>query len=219
MSILNKALIGALTAVVAFGTLAGQAIARDSDGEVFVQNLANEATMVLSDGSLSPDQVANQFQTVITENTALRQFGRSALGPYSRVVTDDEFDQYIELLEQYAASVIRSRFDEYSGEQIQVKDSSVDDRENYSWVSVNSDVMSQGGEYIAGVQWTLIRRDGAYRVYDITLQAPAEEGTFSLLQTQREEFGSIIANNGDSVGPLLGYLRDRIREAGMAPAN
>jgi len=75
------------------------------------------------------------------------------------------------------------------------------------------------GDRLAGVRWLLIRREDQYRVYDLTVETPDENGTFSLLQTQREEFNSVLSSNGGRIGLLLDYLRDRIRESGMTPAN
>lgn len=195
------------------------ALAQDHGAEVFVQDLANRATAMLGNPENNVDDVVAEFQTLLVENVALRNFGRSALGPYSRVATEEEFEQYIELLEQYATSVIRGRFEKYSGQTVIVTGSSVDVRTNFAYVSVESDILSVEGDHLASIRWLLIRRERDYRIYDITVETPDESGTFSLLQTQREEFNSIISSHGGRVRALLRYLRDRIRENGMTPAN
>jgi len=205
--------------ILAIGLLASPAAARDTDGEVFVQSMANDATALLNDETLNEQAVISQFQTLFIQKTAIRQFGRSALGAYSRTTSDDEFNQYIELLEQYATAIVATNLSEYSGEEIVVRDSSIDERANFAYVNIDSDVIGRNGNRIAGVRWLLIRRGGEYRIYDITVETPAEEGTFSLLQTQREMFSSIISNNGNRINPLLRYLRDQITESGMTPAN
>jgi len=216
---LKKAASALMTGVIAAVLFVLPVSAQDTNGETFVQTLADEATGILNDESMNDTVLVAEFQNMFIQKTAIRQFGRSALGPYSRVATDEEFDQYIELLEQYATSIVASNLSEYSGERIVVNGSTVEERSSYAYVNVDSDVMSRNGDKIAGVRWLLIRREGEYRLYDITVEAPAEEGTFSLLQMQREEFGSIISNNGDRIRPLLRYLRTRITESGMTPAN
>lgn len=205
--------------VLAALLLATPALARDEAAEAWVQSLADRATGILSNPDIDEETIVTEFQTLLTEHAALRSFGRSALGAYQRVATEEEFEQYIELLEQYATSVIRSRFTEYSNQTMSVTGSTIDARANFDYISVESDILDVEGERLAGVRWILIHRNGEYRVYNIVVETPAETGTFSLLQTQQEEFNSIITGNGGRISALLRYLRNKIREAGMEPAN
>jgi len=192
---------------------------RDLNAETWVQNLANDATASLANTDMSSDEAAQEFQTILIENAAMRNFGRSTLGPYSRIISDTDFDRFVALLKQYGASVVQSRFSEYEGQTILVTDSSVDARENFSYVNVNSDILSAQGSVLASVRWLLIRRGEEYRVYDLTVETNDETATFSLLQTQREEFQSILRGNGDDFESLFNFLRTRIVQAGMTPAN
>jgi phospholipid transport system substrate-binding protein len=192
---------------------------RDLAAEAWVQDLATQATDLLGNSDTTTSDVASEFQTLLVEHTALRSFGRSALGAYSRIISDEDFNRYIALLEQYGTSVVRSRFSEYSGQTVVVTGSSVDTRDNFDYVNVDSDVLDVNGDLQASVRWLLIRRNGEYRVYDITVETTDETATFSLLQTQREEFNSILSSNGGDFNALFDYLRQRIREAGMTPSN
>lgn len=210
--------LAALALLLAFNSAA---YAQDNDeaAEAWVQNLADRGIEILGDPARTHDDIVAEFQALMVENVALRQFGRSVLGSYARDLTDEEFEQYIELLEQYASSVVRARLDQYSGETLTVTDSSVNERSSFSYVSVDSDVRNVDNEHLAGVRWLLVRRDGEYRIYDITVEAPAEVGTFSLRQTQQEEFTSAITQSDGRARSILRYLRSRIREQGMEPAN
>jgi len=192
---------------------------RDLAGESWVQDLANQATAMLGNPDTTEEVVAAEFQDLLVEHAALRNFGRSTLGAYTRVISDEDFDRFVALLEQYGTSVVRGRFSEYSGQTIVVTGSSVDTRENFAYVNVNSDVLDQFGDVQASVRWLLIRRGQDYRVYDLTVETIDETATFSLLQTQREEFNSVLSGNGGRIEALLDYLRQRIREAGLVPAN
>lgn len=209
----------AFAALVLLVASSSMALAQDDAAEAWVQDLADRGIGILGDPALSQDDIIAEFQDLLVENAALRQFGRSVLGAYSRDLTDEEFEQYIELLEQYASSVVRSRLDQYSGETLTVTDSTVNERSSFAYVSVDSDVRNVDNEHLAGVRWLLVRRDGDYRVYDITVEAPAEVGTFSLRQTQQEEFTSAITQSDGRARSILRYLRNRIREQGMEPAN
>ncbi len=214
-----KVVLRTLGGAILAATMAVPAFAQDETAEAWVQSLADRGIEIMSDSSRSQDDIISEFQALLVENTAMRQFGRSALGSYSRDLSDDEFEQYIELLEQYASSIVRARLDQYSGETLTVSGSSVNERSSFAYVSVESDVRNLDNEHLAGVRWLLIRREGAYRVYDITVEAPAEAGTFSLRQTQQEEFTSAITQNDGRARSILRYLRNRIREQGMEPAN
>lgn len=215
-SLVMRGLGGTLLALLVILPVHAQ---EDTAAEAWVQDLADHAISIMSNPASTEADIVTEFQTLLVEHAALRQFGRSALGTYARDITDEEFEQYVELLEQYASSVVRSRLDQYSGETLTVAGSSVNERSNFAYVSVDSNITNVDGEHLAGVRWLLIRREGEYRVYDITVEAPAETGTFSLLQTQREEYTSIITQNNGRICALLRYLRDRIREQGMEPAN
>jgi len=216
--------VGGLAFLMAFAT-PGLAMApadaadRDLAAEAWVQDIANQAAEIMSDPATTSDQIVGDFQTLIIGNAALGSFGRSALGAYSRAISEADFDRYIALLGQYATSVVQNRFSEYSGQSILVTGSSVDPRESYAYVNVNSDVLNADGDVQATVRWLLIRRDGQYRVYDITVETTDESASFSLLQTQREEFNSVLSSNGGDINALFEYLRQRIREAGGVPAN
>ena len=192
---------------------------RDLAAETWVQDIANNAAEIMSDPGTTSDQIVSEFEDLIVNNAALGSFGRSALGAYSRTISEADFDIYVALLGQYATSVVQGRFSEYSGQTILVTGSSVDARENFAYVNVNSDVLSAEGDVQATVRWLLIRRNDQYRVYDITVETTDESASFSLLQTQREEFNSVLSGNAGNFDALFDYLRQRIREAGGTPVN
>ncbi len=202
-----------------FAMPAAMAADRDLAAEAWVQDLANEATAVLGDPATDADDIAAEFQGLLVEHAAMRNFGRSALGAYSRTISDSDFDRFVALLEQYGTSVVQSRFSEYSGQSILVTGSAVDVRTNFAYVSVDSDVLNVHGNVQASVRWLLIRRGAEYRVYDLTVETTDETATFSLLQTQREEFNSVLTSNGGRFEALFDYLRAHISEAGLDPAN
>lgn len=216
--------LGAVAFLLAFAT-PGLAMApadaadRDLAAEEWVQDIANNAAEIMSDPGTTADTIVSDFENLIVTNAALGSFGRSALGAYSRTISEADFDTYVALLGQYATSVVQGRFSEYSGQTILVTGSSVDARDAFAYVNVNSDVLSAEGDVQATVRWLLIRRDGQYRVYDITVETTDESASFSLLQTQREEFNSILSGNAGNFEALFDYLRQRIREAGGTPAN
>jgi len=222
MKIGLTAIIGGLAFwAAAAGAIAAPANAqdRDTNAEAWVQEIADDATAMLSDPETSALEAAGEFHNLLSEKAAMRNFGRSALGAYSRTIGDDDFDQFVALLEQYGAGVVQGRFSEYAGQSIMVRTSTVDERENFAYVGVESDILRANGSRQASVRWLLLRRGDAYRIYDITVETLDETATFSLLQTQREEFQSVLRSNGDDFDALFEYLREGIVESGVEPVN
>jgi ABC-type transporter MlaC component len=213
--ILMRGFALAFAAVLALVMMSANALAQrasDPAAERFVQELANESLNILSDAALSRNERAKRFQALFLENTALRAFGRSALGRYSRVVTDAQFEEYLTLLEDYAILIIRSRLDDYSGETVSIDSSQVDERPSITYVSVDGRVINQENKLLARITLVLIRSRDQYRLFDLRVTTPGESGTFSLLATQRDEFDSVITNNRRDINALLNHLRRQIEK-------
>jgi phospholipid transport system substrate-binding protein len=64
--------------------------------------------------------------------------------------------------------------------------------------------MRPGAPKPAQVAWRLEGGPGAYKVVDVAIEG------VSMAITERQEFGSVIANNGGNVNALLAALRHRI---------
>lgn len=184
----------------------------DPDAESFIGKLADEVLTTLDDPNTTTEVRNEKFRKLFLDNTAIRVFGRSALGRYARLATEDELQTYYGLLEDYAVQIMQLRLKDYTaGTKFVVTGSELQERPKVSRAFVESDVIGADGEKKAAVRWVLLKSaTSPYKIYDISVMTPSEGGTFSLLETQRSEFDAVISNNGRKISALLDFLRQQI---------
>ena len=198
----------ALAAVVMAFTARPAAADGDKAAESYISDLAVETLEVLSDPQRSHADKTGAFRRLLVTNTAIERFGRSALGQYSRLPTDSEFDEYVDALEDYAVMLLYSRFSLFADHSIEVTGSEVVERRTTTYVVVPTEVRDPAHSLVATVQWILLKEDSGYRIFDIRVQTPSESATFSLLSTQRDEFTQILRTNGRDMAALINFLRE-----------
>ncbi len=187
-----------------------QDIPADPKAERFIADLAEKTLGAISDPSLDQEGRQSAFRRLLVGNTDIEKFGRSALGRYSRLPTQEQFALYLDVLEDYAVAILTSRFALFSDHQITVLGSQVKQGRRTRYVIVGTDLSNPEGRQVATIQWVLIDDGEAYRIFDIVLQAPGETGSFSLLKTQRDEFTQILRANGRDTDKLIADLRKRV---------
>lgn len=220
---------------------AGPALAakhQDRDAEAFVQDISDKGIAIIDQATWSTDRKRTEFRNLMSRHIAFRFFGRSALGPFARVPSTEQFNAYVELLKDYAAYAMQSQLNEYVGKKVRVLSSKVKESGRLAYVAVESEVFDRASGRIEGsANWLLIRQprkaehsaasgDGAtpaafqtaagstygYKVFDLTLQTAGESASFSLLQTQRDEFTAILSRNNRDFDELLEYIRIQIKK-------
>ncbi|MFP3943430.1 MAG: phospholipid-binding protein MlaC [Alphaproteobacteria bacterium] len=209
----------------------------DRHAEQFVQTIAGQGFEIIDNPNWSADQKRQRFRKLMGQHIAFRLFGRSALGPYARIPSKQQFGAYVDLLKEYAAYAMQSQLNEYKGQAIRVLSSRVKDSGRLSYVSVNSEVYDRASGKVEGTaKWLLIRRldqrssgdaaslggmrkteastggDAQYKVYDLVLQTAGESASFSLLQTQRDEFTAILSRHQRQFDALLAHIKEQIRK-------
>lgn len=209
----------------------------DRQAEQFIQKIAGEGFEIIDNQNWTADKKRERFRHLMSRHIAFRFFGRSALGPYARIPSRQQFNAYVELLKEYAAYAMQSQLNEYTGQAIRVLSSRVKDSGRHAYVSVDSEVYNRSSGRVEGTaKWVLIRRldqesrsDGAssgsiqkaeasagggaqYKVYDLVLQTAGESASFSLLQTQRDEFTAILTRNQRKFDALLRHIKEQIRK-------
>lgn len=230
-----------LIVVLLAGHLFGAAYAephQDRAAEQFVQEIASEGIAIIDNTEWTVNQKRERFRDLMGKHIAFRFFGRSALGPFARVPSEEQFKRYVELLQDYAAYSMQSQLNEYVGQAVRVLSSRVKDSGRLAYVSVSSEVYDRASGNIEGTaRWVLIRRlnektrsesstgamkkaeatvaeggNAQYKVYDLVLQTAGESASFSLLQTQRDEFTAILTKNRRNFEALLDHIREQIRK-------
>ncbi len=129
----------------------------------------------------------------------MKLIGRFVLGKNWRAATESEKSEYLELFKKYIINTYQKRIGEYSGENLDiVKAKPLNNKE----FLVNSVIVRPKGPKIQ-LDWRVRKsKSGDLKIIDIIVE------NVSMALTHRDEFSSVISQNGGKVEGLLQKLRD-----------
>ncbi len=166
-----------------------------------VRRMAQEAIVVLSDTSLSAEQRAQGLRRLMARDIDIPPIARFVLGRYWRAVSERQRDAYVDaysdyILNAYTAKIgggatALERFDVVKTQAHGTKD-----------FLVYCIVARAGGEPVNAI-WRLRQRDGRFRIIDLMVEG------VSMVQTQRQEFVSMMRAYDGDVDKLIAMLKER----------
>ena len=192
-----------LTAAFLLGVGTAAPIMAAVDPAAFINDLGNQALAALSPAA-SPQQRVVAFRALFRRNFYVSQIARFVLGPYWRVATPEQQQEFLRLFTNYIALAYSTRLSQYSGERLVVT----------GWqpqpegAVVSSQVARPGGGPPVRIDWRMTRYGGAYKINDVVVDG------ISMAITERSEFASVIQRTGGNVQGLLAMLR--AKTAGVA---
>ena len=181
-----------------FLAIGGPAGASPEGATDFVQRVADDVIALVSDPSVSTarreQMLAEKFQATFD----LATISRYTLGRYWDKATAAERAEYQVLFTDYLVHkyVRLTRF-AYAGERLVVTDTQAADAHN---TMVTSRLEQPDGEPVT-VVWQVRDADGGYLAIDSVVNG------ISLVRALREEFTSVVRNNGGEVGTLIAMMR------------
>jgi phospholipid transport system substrate-binding protein len=113
---------------------------------------------------------------------------RLAVGPIWDTLSPAQQHEIIVAFGRYVSATYADRFDDYSGEQLQV----TGDEPYSGGVIVETQIVKAGRQPVM-INYMMRQHEGVWQVSDVYL-----DGTISQLATQRAEFHSILARQGVS---------------------
>ena len=191
---LIRVIAAALVVVAGILAAPGPAAAGEYPAD-FISALGNQGLAVIRSNA-AIDQKAAYFHQVLRQDFDLARISRFGLGPYWRVASERERQEFASLLEDHLVRFYGRRFAEYGGESLRVTGSRTDP----DGVIVTSQIIRPQGSPIA-VEWRLGLSDGRYKISDVIVDG------VSMALTQRSEFAATIQRNGGQVAGLLAAMR------------
>ena len=122
---------------------------------------------------------------------------RLAVGPEWASLTEAQRQQVSQAFERYVAAVYAERFDNYSGEKLQV----TGEQPSAGGTIITSQIVKSTGEPV-NVNYLMRQNGGSWQIADVYLN-----GTISELATRRSEFSSIIRARG--IDGLVAVLKNK----------
>lgn len=189
------------TLTVCGTTLAANPAQAEHSPQGFIEGLAEDAVHALTTKGVSREDRRLRFGELLNHNFDVETIGKWVLGRYWRKASDTEKAEYLKLFEQYVVITYVERFDQYSGEKLQVKKSVAEPGQD---ALVFSEINRPTGGDPIRVDWRVRVNADVYKIIDVYVEG------ISMSQTQRKEFTSVIRANGGTVAGLLGVLRTQI---------
>ncbi len=188
-----------------FAVLAGLMLilspqAQATTADQFIREVGTETLKALGDRTLTTEKREGLVRNLLTNHLDLDAVGRFCLGRYSRGITPEQKKEYDALFEDYLTKVYSQLLAQYNGETLEVREGA---RAAGSETIVESQINRQAGPPIR-VEWKTHQKDGKPLVTDVIVEG------VSMAFTQRQQFESVIQNNGGKIDALFTAMKRQI---------
>lgn len=185
------------------GLALGNATAgRAAEADGFIRKVGAE-TLEALDRSLAADRREDLVRELLEKHLDLAAVSRFCLGRYSRQLTEAQAKEYDPLFVEYLVKVYAGLLAQYDGQTMSVHDGTSRESEPSGTQIVLSQINRKAGPPIR-VEWKVADKGGQPKVTDVIIEG------VSMAFTQRQQFESVIQNNGGKVEALFPALRKQI---------
>ena len=163
----------------------------------FISLLSTEASDILS-SKLSDEEKIIRLKKIGEQSVDIKGVGLYTLGKYRKNLSDDQKKQYEELFKDYFLKSFSGRLVGYSDAKIAVLSEEI---KNEKYTIVYSKLIGTSERPEVKIDWRVYTKDPENPlIRDLVIEG------LSLARTQKEEFNSIIANNGGDIEALFENL-------------
>jgi len=171
-------------------------IAAEQSASEVIQALADQALSDLTDQTLPDDVRRKKFVALMDRYFEMDVVSRFVLGRYWRSISQEEISDFATLLQNYLALNYANQFKELNGEQFVVGNETQNNKDTF----VNSQFVRPDGPPVS-IVWRMREFDNEFKIIDVSIEG------LSMGITQRDEFTSVIQQNGDDVSALTKALK------------
>ncbi len=197
---ISRRSLALLALCVAFGFPVAPLRAAPATPEIMVNGLVQKAIALIGDKQLSDDARNRQFAILFDQNFDIPRISRFVLGRYSASANADDLKAFNDLFGQWVVRLYSSRFKEYSGETVKVTGSRPESDESFLVQSVLID----SDDSSTPIDWRVSKGNDGFKILDIEVEG------VSMALAEREEFASIIQNNGGSVASINRVIEQKL---------
>ena len=183
--------------VLFFVSLYSNTIASTSSN--FIDDITNKASNILS--SKDTREIKIQELVKIGENSVdIDGIGFYTLGKHRKNLNDNQKNEFKKIFREYFLKSFSTRLVEYKEAKIVVIS---EDIKNEKYTIVKSKLLATSDRPEVAIDWRVYTRDPSKPlIRDLIIEG------LSLARTQREEFNSIIINNGGDINALFTSLKE-----------
>ena len=165
----------------------------------FIDNITDEASKILSSENTREEKI-QKLVKIGESSVDIDGIGFYTLGKHRKILNDDQKDEFKKIFREYFLKSFSSRLVEYKEAKIVVIS---EDIKNEKYTIVKSKLLATSDRPEVSIDWRVYTKDPAKPlIRDLIIEG------LSLARTQREEFNSIIVNNGGDIKALFTSLKD-----------
>jgi len=188
-----------VTFIFIFSPKQQYAVAGDDPG-AYVMAMTKNAIDTLTSQSISQQEKEIQFGQLFDKNFDVPSISRFVLGKYWKQASIDQKKKFIKTFRNYVVKTYSSRFNEYSGEQLQLLNTENESNPNIFLVHT---ALERQDAPIIKVDWRIGKKKDRFVILDIIIEG------ISLAITQRSEFVSVIDQNEGNIDQLISMLKEK----------
>ena len=164
----------------------------------FINDITDRASNILS--SEDAREVKIQELIKIGENSVdIDGIGFYTLGKHRKSLNDEQKDEFKKIFREYFLKSFSTRLVEYKDAKIVVIS---EDVKNEKYTIVKSKLLATSNRPEVAIDWRIYTKDPSKPlIRDLIIEG------LSLARTQKEEFNSIITNNGGDINALFTSLK------------
>jgi phospholipid transport system substrate-binding protein len=168
----------------------------------FVRQTGSALAAVVNGPGSDADR-KSRLTAILYRDVDIDGIGRFCLGRFWRVASPRQQAEYLALFHDVLVTSITSHLGDYRGVSFTIGGATAGD----GGISVST-VISRPGNAPANVDWIVTQVNGQWKIIDVVA-----EGT-SLRLTQRDDYLSYLARNGNDVQALIDALRRQTSQSG-----
>ena len=174
-------------------------LAADDPGS-YVMEMTKNAIDTLTNKSITQTEKEEQFGELFDTNFDVPSISRFVLGKYWKQASLDQKKKFIKAFRNYVVKTYSSRFNEYSGETLQLVNF---ENESNPKIFLVHTILERENAPVIKVDWRIGKKKDKFVILDIIIEG------ISLAITQRSEFVSVIDQNEGSIDQLILLLKEK----------
>ena len=164
----------------------------------FINSISSEASEILS-SKLSESEKVSKLKLIAENSVDIDGVGLYTLGKHRKTLTDEQKIEYKKLFKEYFLKSFSGRLVVYNDAKIAVLSEEV---KNEKYTIVYSKLIGTTDRPEVKIDWRVYTKNPEKPlIRDLVIEG------LSLARTQKEEFNSIIENNGGDISALFSNLR------------
>jgi phospholipid transport system substrate-binding protein len=164
------------------------------------QTMVNRALQIMANKRAPVQQRRRELREAIENEFDFTEMSKSALGYHWRTLSPQQRSQFTQLFTAFIEDAYLSKIQDYSGQQVRVLGQTP---LGQSYTQINTEIVQPGKSPIA-VNYLLLQKDGAWKIYDVTVDA------ISIIANYRNQFNRVINEKG--FGQLMADLQAKQQE-------